>query len=114
MCPNSVIKPAKKLHALARVAKFMDQDKRKLIVISVFSSQFGYCPLVWMNHSRTLNNRINRLHERSLRLIYNYYKVLFEQLLNKDNSVTIHQTNLQALAIEMYKVKTNIATTNYG
>ena len=24
-----------------------------------FTCQFGYCHLVWMNHSWTLNNRIN-------------------------------------------------------
>ena len=32
--------------------------------------QFGYCPLVGTCHSRTLNNQINRLHERALHLVY--------------------------------------------
>ena len=69
-----------------------------------FMSQFGYCPLVWMNHSRSLNNRINTLHERALRLVYNDFTSSFAELLEKDNSVTIHQKNLQNLAIEMFKI----------
>ena len=68
------------------------------------SSQFGYCPLVWMFHSRNLNNRINKIHERSLRIVYNDKISSFEELRNRDNSFTIHERNIQALAIELYKV----------
>ena len=57
-----------------------------------------------MNHSRGLNNKINRLHERCLRIICNDKRSNFEELLNKDNSVSIHHHNIQALAIELYKV----------
>ena len=41
---------------------------------SFFNSQFNYCPLVWMFHSRSIKNRINRLHERVLRIVYNDFK----------------------------------------
>ena len=73
-----------------------------------FLSQFGYCPIVWMNHRRKLNNRINGVHERALRLVYGEYRSSFEELLEKDNSVTIHQRNLQTLALEVFKVKIDI------
>ena len=63
-----------------------------------------------MFHSRELNNRINRLHKRALRLIYNDFTTSFEQLLDKDNSFTIHQQNIQSLAIEMYKVANGLYT----
>ena len=69
-------------------------------------AQFNYCPLIWMCHNRTYNNKINRLHERCLRLIYNDKQLSFEDLLEKPNSVSIHHKNLQALAIEMFKVHT--------
>ena len=62
-----------------------------------------------MCHDRRSNNRINDIHEKSLRAVYNDKKSTFEELLDKDNSVTIHQRNLQVLATELYKVKTNIA-----
>ena len=69
-------------------------------------AQFNYCPLIWMCHNRTYNNKINRLHERCLRLIYNDKRSSFEDLLEKDNSVSIHHKNLQALAIVVFKVHT--------
>ena len=58
-----------------------------------------------MFHSRALNNTINRIHERALRIVYKDYNSTFQELLNKDNSVSIHHRNLQTLVIEMYKVK---------
>ena len=72
-------------------------------------SQFGYCPLVWMNHSRALNNRINGLHKRALSLVYNDFSSSFSKILEKDKSVTIHHRNLQTLAYEIFKVKKNMA-----
>ena len=71
---------------------------------SFICSQFGYCPLVWMFHSRQLNNRINRLHERALRIVYKDNASSFEELLTKDESFTVHDRNIQTLAIELYKV----------
>ena len=98
-----------KLHALSRISHFLNTDKLKLIMKAFIESQFGYCPLIWMFHSRTLNNRINRLHERALRLAYKDREASFEQLLNLDKSFTIHHRNLQKLATEMYKVKNNLS-----
>ena len=73
------------------------------------TSQFNYCPLVWMFHSRTLNNKINKLHERALRIVYKTEDSTFEELLIKDNSVKTHHRNLQKLAIEMFKIKEKIS-----
>ena len=55
---------------------------------------------------RTYNNKINRLHEKCFPLIYNDKRSSFESLLEKDNSVSIHHENLQALAMEMFKLYT--------
>ena len=63
-------KACQKLHALSRVAQFMRTDQQPVIKKAFINSQFGYCPLVWMFHSRKLNNRINKIHERSLCLVY--------------------------------------------
>ena len=66
-------------------------------------SQFGYCPLVWMFHSRSLNNKINRIHKRALRITYNDKSSSFQNLFEKDNSITIHHRNIKILATETYK-----------
>ena len=58
-----------------------------------------------MCHSRGLNNRINKLHERALRMVYKDYTSSFHELLTKDNSVTIHENNIQKLVTEIFKVK---------
>ena len=62
-----------------------------------------------MLHSRTINNRINKIHERAVRLTYKGKKSSFKQLLEKDHSVTVHNKNLQVLVTEIFKVKNNLA-----
>ena len=64
-----------------------------------------------MNHNKLINKKLNNLHERTLRLIYFDHSSNFQELLQRDNSVTIHQKNIQALSIMMYKVVNNIAPT---
>ena len=77
---------------------------------SFIDAQFNYCPLVWMFYNRTLNSKLNRLQERALRIVYQDDISPFEMLkLNKENSVTIHQRNLQRLAITMYKINKNLS-----
>ena len=61
-----------------------------------------------MFYSRSTNRRINRLHERALRLIYDDYQLTFEELLEKDGSLTIHHYNIQTLCIELYKLYHNL------
>ena len=87
----------------------MDLPKRKVLMKAFIASQFSYCPLIWMLHSRTLNNRINNIHERSLRLTYKDNQSSFKQLLEKDHSVTVHQKNLQVLVTAIFKVKNNLS-----
>ena len=49
------------------------------------------------------------MHERALRIVYKDYTSSFEDLLKRDNSVTIHDRNIQSLAIELFKVKQNLS-----
>ena len=62
-----------------------------------------------MCHSRDYNNKINRLHERCLGIIYNDKHTSFEELLDMDKSVTIHTHYLQILATEMFKMSKGIS-----
>ena len=56
-----------------------------------------------MCHSRIMNNKINRIHERALRLVYSDHVSSFDELLKKDRSFSIHNRNIQSLAIELCK-----------
>ena len=98
-----------KLRALARATPYMPLKKKKLLMNSFFNAQFNYCPLIWMLHSRSNNNKIKHLHERCLRLIYNDKQSSYEELLIKDGTVSIHHRNIQTLATEMFKVKNEMS-----
>ena len=80
---------SRKINAPARVAPYMSILKRHILMNAFFKSQFNYCPLVWICHSRINNVKISRLHERCLRIIYNDETSSFENLLEKDGSVSI-------------------------
>ena len=90
---NLCKKASAKLNALARISGYMNLPKRRIIIKSFITSQFGYCPLIRMFHSRKLNNKINSIHERTLRITYNDRKLSFEALLRKDNTVSNHHGN---------------------
>ena len=81
-------------------------EQKKILMNAFIESQFSHCRLVWMFcWTREHNNRINRIQERGLRAVYDDYTSSFEDLLKKNGSVTIHQRNIQRVAIEMFKVK---------
>ena len=60
-----------------------------------------------MCHSRSGNNKINKLPQRCLWIVYNDKKSSFKELLGTDKSVPIHIKNQQVLATEMFKVYRN-------
>ena len=98
-------KASQKLHALSRISQYLSEHKKRILFKTFIMSQFNYCPLVWMCHSRGLNNKINNIHKRGLRIVYHDKKSNLQDLLQKDNSVSIHMKNLKYLATEIYKVR---------
>ena len=87
----------------------MSQKKLRIIVKAFVSSQFAYYPLIWMFHSKQINHKINKLHERALRIVYNDHFSSFKELLSKDKSITVYQRDLQILATEMYKILNGVS-----
>ena len=106
---NLCKKANQKLHALARIVNYMDLPKMKVLMKAFITSQFSYSSLIWVLHSRTLNDRINNIHESAMKLTYKDHKSSFKQLLKKDHSMTVHHKNLQVLVTEIFKVKINFA-----
>ena len=102
-------KAGQKLNALSRIASCMTFDQRRLILNSFITSDSPYCPIVWMFHSRKLNERINHIHERALRIVYKDFNSSFEELLIEDNSLNIHHRSLQKLVTEIFKVKNSLS-----
>ena len=90
------------LHALTRCSKFVSTETRRLIFKSFIISQFNYCPLVWMLHTKQLNNGINSLHEKALRVTYQDRNSTLSELLNLDKMVSIQYRNIIYLLTETY------------
>ena len=102
-------KVSQKVAALSRLSSYLHNSEKKLIFNSIIKSQFSYCLLVWMFCSRTSNNMINKPHERSLRIILNEYLSDFDILLENNNAISNHHKNIQALLIEVFKMKNELA-----
>ena len=105
-----IAKANNKLSVLTRMINFLDFPKRRILLKSFFESQFNYCSLAWMFHGRGTNNKINHLHERALRMVYNEYEISFEELLLRDNSFTVHENNIKKLMVELYKVVNGLSS----
>ena len=64
--------------ALVRFAPYTSISKGYILMNVFFKSQFNYCSLLWMCHSRKNNRKINKLNEACIRIIRNYKMSLFE------------------------------------
>ena len=87
----------------------MSLYKKRTLKNAFSNSQFNYCPLIWMCRSRKNKNKINRLRERCLRIIFNDKRSSFNAFLEKDGSPSIHERNIKILATEMFSVSINLA-----
>ena len=101
------LRASQKFHALARISKFLDTDRIVLMMNTFVMSKFSYCPLISMFHDIRINNKVNKIHERALRIAYKDSHSCFESLLerNRPNSVSLHQRNLQLLLVKIFKTK---------
>ena len=110
---NLCKKAGRKLSVLARLSSYMTLTQRRVLMKSFIETQFGYCPLVWMFHGRVLNRKINHLQGRPLKIVYKDSISSFHELPQKDHSFTIHDRNIESLAIELSKIKENFSKRNY-
>ena len=101
---NLYAKPSRKLNVPYRLLSLRTNKMRQIMKANI-SSQFSCCSLLWMNYSRTLNNKINRIHKRSFWVVYDDKKTTFRQLLDIGRTVIIHKRNLQILVTEMFQLK---------
>ena len=96
-----VQKAKRKLNALAKIANYIELRKNGILMNAFFTIQFNYCPAIWMCHSCSLNNKINGFLERCRKITHNHEFLNFEELLNKNNSVSNHHKNIRALVIQI-------------
>ena len=96
-------KAARQLNALARISNYLDVSARKLIYNSFVASNFDYCPLVWHFCGATNSNKIEKIQQRCLRIIYKDYESSNEKMLEMANTTTLVISRLRLLLLEVFK-----------
>ena len=86
----------------------MGTGKLKQLRRAFVLSQFNYCPFVWMFCDRTLNCKVNHVHERALHISYKDCNNDFGSLLGQSNSIFLHIGNLQLLMTEIFRAKLDL------
>ena len=79
-------KGSQKVSVVARISSLMRFEQRKRIFNLIITSHFSHYPLGWMFHSLRLNNRIDHIHERTLKIIYQDYSSSLKKQLRKDKT----------------------------
>ena len=66
---NAICKKAgQKLQALTRISSYMNVEKSRIMMNTFAMSQFSYCTHIWMFQDRSVNKKINKIHERAIRI----------------------------------------------
>ena len=85
-------------------------SKKNIVLNAFFKSQFSYYLLAWMRHSHRLNQKINTLHERCLRIVHYEKQSTFQKLLDKIKSVLIHNPDLKTIPTVMFQVTRGLSS----
>ena len=101
---NNICKQASnKVRCLQRIRNFVT-DRQALCLCNAFVlSNFKYCPLIWMYCSKTLHEKINRVHKRALRAVTGAYDCSLEDILLFTGGITVHTNSLHTLLSEIFK-----------
>ena len=94
---------ARQVNALARIYKYLDPKSKYIIYNSFVASNFNYCPIVWHFCGQVNNNKLEKLQERSLRIIHNDYESSFETLLKFSKQESLLAKRLKIMILEVFK-----------
>ena len=100
---SSVCKKARQLNALARISNYLDVSARRMIYNSFVASNFNYCPLAWHFCVVSYRNKMEKIQERCLRIVYKDYDSSYDRLLEMANTTSLAISRLRFLLLEVYK-----------
>ena len=92
-----------RLHALRRIHKFLKAEKARILANAFIKFKFNYPPLIWMFASKTVINKNFENYYRTLQVVYSEYHKSYEELLQINKGISIHQKHLPILALEVYE-----------
>ena len=83
--------------------RYLSVDKARFLANAFIDSQFNYAPLIWVFARKTLINKICKIHHRTLQVVYDGFDKSYDELLELNRDLSIHQRHLRYLAIEVFK-----------
>ena len=91
-----------------RIQKYLGFQEKEALLSSFVLSNFNYCPLVWHFCSSKSLKKIEKIQERTLRILYNDSTSDYNQLLNKSSKASMEVKRLRKLALEIFKTLNNL------
>ena len=83
----------------------MDRPCKKIIYNSYISSNFNYCPVVWMFTGKTNLGKLEKTNKRALRYVVNDNDAEYEVMCQELKVLNIHRQCIKSVALQMYKIK---------
>jgi ribonuclease P/MRP protein subunit RPP40 len=97
-------KAARQLNCLKRVSKNLTSEVRLKIYYSFIFSNFNFCPLVWHFCSKKSTQKLEKINERALRIVFNDHGSTYTELLSLHVSLdSLHTKRLKTIATEAYR-----------
>ena len=93
----------RKLSTLSRIKKYLDFNKMRIPFKAFFEPQFKYCPLTWIFHSRSTNNRI----------YHNLSQTIFSELFMRNNSTYNMRSKCDFVIPQVSTVFKGFSSINY-
>ena len=100
---------SRQINSFKRFSKYLKIDRRLSVYKSFIQSNFSYSPVAWLFCGRKNSNKLEKLQERALRIVFNDFSSSYEFLCERANTLPLSFYQLRFLGIEMYKCikKTN-------
>ena len=89
------------MHSI-KCSRIFHNFRMKLLANLFANTQFRYEHLIWMFTNKNSMLKVNKIHRRTIRVVYDDYNSTYEELLASHNDISIHQGHLKHLAIEDY------------
>ena len=99
----------KQINALKRIKCYMDRECKMILYNSFVSSNFNYCPIVWMFTGKLNIDNLEKSNKRAIRFVTNDNESTYESLCLREGLLYIQKRCIKAIAIQMYKIKSNTA-----
>lgn len=100
---------SKQVNALKRMKHYVDKECKTLIYNSYISSNFNYCPIVWMFSSKANLDKMDKTNKRAMRFLTNDHESNYEDLCKQEKQLNVYRKCIKAVAIQMFKIKNGLS-----